>query len=184
MAGGRRPDRHRAGYVRVGWPCWGPGVFTLPMEWEVTGSVPSWALSGELEVYQVSRGETRLGVTMVAASEPLPPEDPDQSRVEELVEVTARSFLRRVFWTLEALSRYDLLDPGAGGMTPAGRNERGGGLDRAFAAEGPEAGGNTAVGAASGDVASHRTEGPPLVPSHRRGFRGSGRNSMVVRGTR
>jgi hypothetical protein len=29
-------------HVRVGWPCWGRGVFTLPMEWEVRGNVAPW----------------------------------------------------------------------------------------------------------------------------------------------
>ena len=109
------PDPTLGVPVRVGWPCWGRGVFTLPMEWEVTGSLSSWALSGELEVRQVSAGETRIGVKMVAASEPVPRDHPEQSRVEENAEVATRSFLRRVFWTLEALNRYDLLDPGAGG---------------------------------------------------------------------
>jgi hypothetical protein len=162
--------------VRVEWPCWERGAFTLPMEWEVTGTVAPWALSGELEVCQVSPGETRIGLKM-AAAEPVAPQDPEQSRAEET---------QRVFWTLEALSRYDLLDAAAPRMPPAEDNERGQGCPRAFAANDPGAGGTTPApsGHASG-LASQRSEERPVVAGQRRrGAPASGRNSMVVRRTR
>lgn len=106
--------------VRVGWPCRRWGVVRLPMEWELTRNVPAWALRGELEVRQVSPDETRMAVTMTA-TERVSPGQTEQSGVEEAAEIVTRSFLQRLFWTLEALSRYDLLDQGGGRMARGGR---------------------------------------------------------------
>ena len=92
-------------HVRVGRPCRKRGRLRLPMEWEVTGIVAPRVLSGELEVCQVSAGETRIGVKMTLSTEPAVPQDSEPVRVAETAELVTRLFLQRVFWTLEALSR-------------------------------------------------------------------------------
>ena len=118
-------DEGTAGFqVRVGWPCRRWGLLRLPMEWEVTGVMAPRALSGELEVRQVSADETRIGVKMALSKEPAVPQGSEPVRVVETAELVTRLFLQRVFWTLEALSRSDLIDPPGAEMTGPERRER------------------------------------------------------------
>ena len=140
-------------HVRVGWPCWGDGVCRLPIEWEVTGN-PPWALRGELEVCHVSSEEARLGLKMVVA--PALVSKAERSSLQRTVEVAALSFLLRLFWALEALSRYDLPEPGAGRTDDHGRDATG--------------------------LSSHGTGEVPVAPGRRRrDAGGSGMNSTVAR---
>jgi hypothetical protein len=79
------------------------------MEWEVMGGAIPGAVTGKLEVLEVGPDEAQVGVTMVPRAEVLPQEDEGRRRVDDTLEVTARFFLNRVFWTLEALSQFDSL---------------------------------------------------------------------------
>jgi hypothetical protein len=105
------------------------------MEWEVMGNVAPWALRGELEVCQVGPGETRIGVKMAVAPKLGAAEDWKQAGADESAEIAAQSFLQRVFWTLEALSRFDQLDPPGGKATGFQGDDRPRSPDQAFSRE-------------------------------------------------
>lgn len=106
--GGSRPVR-----VRLSWPSHEPGVLGLPMEWEIAGDPAPWTLSGEVQLRPVGGAETRIDVAMGIAPAGVPREGVGRTPLEEAVDVATQSFLRGLFWTLEALSRYDHHAPGA-----------------------------------------------------------------------
>jgi len=104
--GGSRPVR-----VRLSWPSRQPGLLRLPMEWEVVGDPAHRIVSGELQVRPVGGAETQIELTMGIAPADAP-RDAGRGPLEEAPNAM-QSFLRGLFWTLEALSHYDLHDPGA-----------------------------------------------------------------------
>jgi len=90
-------------WVRLSWPAREPGSLRLPMEWGVAHDSSPFTVSGELRLRPVGATETRIDLAMG-----------DPGEAAEGVESAAQSFLRALFWTLEALSRYDPRPPGAG----------------------------------------------------------------------
>jgi|GEM_PF-6940155 len=90
-------------WVRLSWPAREPGALRLPMEWEAAHDSPPGTVSGELRLRPVGGTETRIDLTVGLPGE-----------AAEGVAGAAQSFLRALFWTLEALSRYDLCAPEAG----------------------------------------------------------------------
>lgn len=66
-------------------------------------------LRGELDVLQTGPTEARIEVNMAAPPELLPAQDWERAQLEQSIEIATRSFLQRLFWTLQALTHYDLL---------------------------------------------------------------------------
>ncbi len=90
-------------WVRLSWPSREPGALRLPMEWEVAHDPSPWTVSGELRLRPLGATETRIDLALDAPG-----------TAEEGFDDAAQSFLRALFWTLEALNRYDRRAPEAG----------------------------------------------------------------------
>ena len=99
--------------VRVGWPRQGKRRLWLPLDWEVTGIVGPWALRGALDARELSLGETRLAFAAKLAG----PDHGEPIRVAEASGRVTQSFLRQVFWILEALTRHELTGPSEPGTS-------------------------------------------------------------------
>lgn len=109
---GRAPTANGALDVdlRVGVPNTEQGLFALPLTWRVSGGPLPCDLSGEFEVRAVTAREAQVAFRMVSAVGAHLDTD-EEARARRMVEVATRSFLNRVFWTLEARSRLDLPPP-------------------------------------------------------------------------
>jgi hypothetical protein len=115
--GGITPETGAAGIngvrVRVGHPSQDSDVFRLPMEWEAPGTILPDQLRADLEITPAERRAARIAATISAPRTLVPEQQTELVRVEEIADVAVRSFLRRLFWTLEALGHYDLSSLGA-----------------------------------------------------------------------
>lgn len=104
-------------HLRVGCPCATQQLFRLPMEWELAGMVGSGLLRGELDVVPTGPTEARIEVSMAAPPELVPARERERAQLEQNIDIATRSFLQRLFWTLQALTHYDLFGQGSSGTT-------------------------------------------------------------------
>lgn len=111
--GGVAPETDAGGInrvrVRVGRPSEGSDVFRLPMEWEAPGTMLPDQLRADLEISPADRLAARIAATISAPRTLVPEQETERIRIEEIADVAVRSFLQRLFWTLEALGHYDLV---------------------------------------------------------------------------
>lgn len=125
LEGRSRVGLHLEVRVHLEPPYRAPGIFTLPMAWEVGGSVLPPVLRGELQARQEGQAETRVGLGMLLQQESLPDEEEGLAQARRAVDATTQCFLHRVFWTLEVLSRDDLSStPGATTGNGNGKSDR------------------------------------------------------------
>lgn len=118
-------------HVRVGLPCGTQQLFQLPMEWELVGTVGS-PLRGELNVVHIGPAEARIEVSMAAPPALIPDEEPERTQLERSIERATGLFLQRLFWTLQALTSYDLFGQRASGITANDRSSDSGGRSNGY----------------------------------------------------
>lgn len=110
--GGITPETGASGSngvrVRIGRPSEGSDVFRLPMEWEAPWTILPDQLRADLEISPADRLAARIAATISAPRTLVPEQQTERVRLEEIADVAVRSFLQRLFWTLEALGHYDL----------------------------------------------------------------------------
>lgn len=127
--GPAHPGLNSEVHLRFRLSCGTRQQFRLPMEWELVSTAGSTLLRGELEVVPTGPSEARIKVNMALPPELIPAQESERAQLERSVEIATRLFLQRLFWTLQALTYYDLLGQRASGATAVtdGSSETGAG---------------------------------------------------------
>jgi hypothetical protein len=95
--------------VRLGRPSAGPRAIALAVEWEVNGGAIPRTATGQLEVVEAGPDEAQVGVRMVPHPAGISEGDEERRRVDHILDIATRFLLNRLFWTLEALNRFEPL---------------------------------------------------------------------------